>query len=507
MTAVYREVKILQEDLKDNNAYNGPITGRFDLATFNGIKALINSGKLGPPIELPEPNEDAYGSVVAAVADELNYMPSAVNAVRSAYSEWARGAQSMYVTPAVLSDFGSQDPAVTGAVMTLQTVLSATSTGTANRPSNEPFYNGPVDGVYTAAVEAGFRPWVARTGFDLTALLRGDITIPTSGFTGPVLRAISSARNAFLRTQTSQNSRQQAGQISRQQTGTTGQTSRQQTGTTGQTSRQQTGTTGQTSRQQTGTTGQTSRQQTGTTRTQTANTQARNIASVADVAIRNAQNAAARAEEARRKAADTANAQAQAVAEQAAKEAEAKALAAQATIDAANAAAEAARLRAAEEAATARAALDTATQAAINQANALQTAAAQAAQEAAAKVAAAQEALRYAQTQSQQPTPAYYPAPPGPAQPPPQEEESEQPPEDQTPKEVTPARQEMPVEIKTAETPTTPWTKYFLIAAVAAAAVGGWWYYKNRATAETAGFEEDEKPCPCSRKHGMDDED
>jgi hypothetical protein len=65
----------------------------------------------------------------------------------------------------------------------------------------------------------------------------------------------------------------------------------------------------------------------------------------------------------------------------------------------------------------------------------------------------------------------------------------------------------MPVEIKTAETPTTPWTKYFLIAAVAAAAVGGWWYYKNRATAETAGFEEDEKPCPCSRKHGMDDED
>ena len=474
MTAVYREVKILQEDLKDNNAYNGPITGRFDLATFNGIRTLINSGKLGPPIELPDPSEDAYGSVVAAVADELNYMPSAVNAVRSAYSEWARGAQSMYVTPAVLSDFGSQDPAVTGAVMTLQTVLSATSTGTANRPSNEPFYNGPVDGVYTAAVEAGFRPWVARTGFDLTALLRGDITIPTSGFTGPVLRAISSARNAFLRTQTSQNSRQQAGQISRQQTGTTGQTSRQQTGTT---------------------------------RTQTANTQARNIASVADVAIRNAQNAAARAEEARRKAADTANAQAQAVAEQAAKEAEAKALAAQATIDAANAAAEAARLRAAEEAATARAALDTATQAAINQANALQTAAAQAAQEAAAKVAAAQEALRYAQTQSQQPTPAYYPAPPGPAQPPPQEEESEQPPEDQTPKEVTPARQEMPVEIKTAETPTTPWTKYFLIAAVAAAAVGGWWYYKNRATAETAGFEEDEKPCPCSRKHGMDDED
>ena len=474
MTAVYREVKILQEDLKDNDAYNGPITGRFDLATFNGIRTLINSGKLGPPIELPDPSEDAYGSVVAAVADELNYMPSAVNAVRSAYSEWARGAQSMYVTPAVLSDFGSQDPAVTGAVMTLQTVLSATSTGTANRPSNEPFYNGPVDGVYTAAVEAGFRPWVARTGFDLTALLRGDITIPTSGFTGPVLRAISSARNAFLRTQTSQNSRQQAGQISRQQTGTTGQTSRQQTGTT---------------------------------RTQTANTQARNIASVADVAIRNAQNAAARAEEARRKAADTANAQAQAVAEQAAKEAEAKALAAQATIDAANAAAEAARLRAAEEAATARAALDTATQAAINQANALQTAAAQAAQEAAAKVAAAQEALRYAQTQSQQPTPAYYPAPPGPAQPPPQEEESEQPPEDQTPKEVTPARQEMPVEIKTAETPTTPWTKYFLIAAVAAAAVGGWWYYKNRATAETAGFEEDEKPCPCSRKHGMDDED
>ena len=389
MTAVYREVKILQEDLKDNDAYNGPITGRFDLATFNGIRTLINSGKLGPPIELPDPSEDAYGSVVAAVADELNYMPSAVNAVRSAYSEWARGAQSMYVTPAVLSDFGGQDPAVTGAVMTLQTILSRKG-WLSNRPQ-EPLYKGPVDGNYTTAVENGFRQFAAIARVDMAGLLQGTPEFPRDGLTGPVLRAISSARNAAgfgtprsdVKTQTEakmQSSRDKpvcrpgftpvldkttGKYLCVKGSGTDPKDPKRcPSGTRPSDQKGQCPKGYVAIKDGSGCCSPLTDSKTGN-----AVEQAKKIAEAARIAAENARNAAKKAEEAALKAAKDKDAKSNAAAVQAAKEAEAKAFAAQATIDAANAAAEAARLRAAEEAATARAVLDSATQASIDQAN------------------------------------------------------------------------------------------------------------------------------------------
>ena len=482
MTAVYKEVKILQEDLKDNDAYNGPITGRFDLATFNGIKALINSGKLGDPVEVPDPSEDTYGSVIAAFADELNYMPAAVNAVRTAYSEWAREAQNMYTTPAVLSDFSGEvevQADVTRSVRVLQGVL--TRGGWIKDRPREGLYQGPLDGNYTVALENAFRTWISIGDVNMLELLGGNIEFPRLGLTRPVLRAINTARNAagFGAVQIQTGTRDVKKTVTKDVKKTITKRCPPRAVPYDQKGRCPQGyaaikdgsgccapLTG--------------------TKTDLAKDQAKKIADAARLAEQNARNAAKRAEEARRKAAaDTKDQEKRAAAERATKEAEAKALAAQATIDAANAAAEAARLRAAEEAAAAQAAQDTTNQAAAEQAAALEAAAAQAAQEAAARVAAAQEALQYAQEQTMVP---------------PEEMPSKEAPS----KDLPPAKQL--IEPKAAEAPGTPWTKYLLIAGAVAAAVGGWWWYsKNkRITAETADFDEGEElPCSCSKaRHG-----
>jgi peptidoglycan hydrolase-like protein with peptidoglycan-binding domain len=488
MTAVYREVKILQEDLKDNDAYNGPITGRFDLATFNGVKALVNSGKLGVPVEIPDPSEDTYGSVIAAVADELNYMPSAVNAVRSAYSEWAREVQNMYTGPVVLSDLGAEaatiiaDPA--SSVRLLKGLLAKAKL----------LYKEPIDGNYTVATENAFRQWIGSAGLDMLALLGGSPEFPNIGLTKPVLRAINTARNAAGFGARQVAVKQDLKDVKKAPTDVKKDPKRCPPGAVLYNQKRECPKGYVAIKDASGCCAPLTDSKTGN-----AIDQARKIADAAKVAAENARNAAKRAEEAKRKAdADAKDLAKRVGAEQAAKEAQAKAFAAQATIDAANAAAEAARLRAAEEAATALAVQDATNRAAVEQAAALQAAATQAAQEAAARVAAAQEALRYAQTQSQQPPPTDYEGPLTPL--PATEEESEQSSEDQPSKEVPPARQIVPVEIKTATASATPWAKYFLIAAVAAAAIAGWrWYSKNHATAETADFDADETPCSCSK--------
>ena len=191
MTAIYREVKALQEDLKENGFYGAEPTGRYDQATHDAIKALVASGKLGDPVPIPDPTEDAYGKVIAAVAIELRYSDAAAEAIRTAYSEWAREVQNSKTAavPAVPAKPTAQpaqpaQPAipeaeVQKAVMALEVLLSRTG-----------FLTGEPDGVYGADVETAFGNWATATKTTIDEYL--------AMAPGPMKRAIKVARDAYI---------------------------------------------------------------------------------------------------------------------------------------------------------------------------------------------------------------------------------------------------------------------------------------------------------------------
>lgn len=226
MTAVYREVKALQEDLQKEGFYKGAISGRYDDATHEAVKAIVASGKLGDPVTIPDPAEDAYGKVVAAVAEEMKFSLSSAEAVRSAYSEWAREVQTRggssaaplspiveerrkgpttfppQAKPQVLEDLGvGFSSRIAGAVrktggggtgsasaavvvQRLQTVLTRAS-----------LYTGSIDGKYTTPVELGFQKFAKGMGTTVAAILAGGAN-PRLNMNAADIQALKAARAA-----------------------------------------------------------------------------------------------------------------------------------------------------------------------------------------------------------------------------------------------------------------------------------------------------------------------
>ena len=181
-SSIYREVKIFQEELQTQGAYSGPLTGRYDEATHQAVKALVASGKLGTPVNVPDPAEDTRGLTVAAVADEMRFSPMAIEAIRTAYSEWASEiAAAPHPQPSnyAVPENGKQPADPEKAVNALQTLLKQGG-----------FLSGDPDGVYESNLELAFGIWATRGNTTIDKFLASK--------PGLLKMGIKQARDKFL---------------------------------------------------------------------------------------------------------------------------------------------------------------------------------------------------------------------------------------------------------------------------------------------------------------------
>lgn len=206
-SAIYREVKQFQEELHKAGVYTGEITGRYDRATHEAVRALMASGKLGDPVPVPDPAEDTYGSVIAAVAEEMKFSPTAAESIRTAYSEFAREIQaasagptasSVRSRPQVLEDIGQVGAfrprgfapgtrvgnGVNG-VQELKKRLTAWG-----------FFRGPIDNNYGVLLEQSLQKFAKSKNTTVEKLLSGGAESGYLQMTPAAITEVRSARQA-----------------------------------------------------------------------------------------------------------------------------------------------------------------------------------------------------------------------------------------------------------------------------------------------------------------------